>query len=151
MDHLFINLKINDNLFLKDPQQTELGRKIIESSVQLIDEMGLEQFTFRKLADVIQSTETSVYRYFENKHQLFVYLLNWYWEWMMVRIDLNTLNISNPAVKMKIILNVMVDTANRNTAIEFVDEEALHRIVVTEGTKGYHHKMVDEENKDGFF
>lgn len=151
MDQFFVNLKINDNLFLKDPQETNLGKKIIGHSVLMIDELGLEQFTFRKLADEIQSTEASIYRYFENKHQLFVYLLNWYWEWIMVRIDLNTLNLSDPVKKMKIIIGVIVDTANRNTAIEFVDEEILHRIVVTEGTKGYHHKLVDEENKEGFF
>lgn len=151
MDHLFVNLKINDNLFLKNPQQTELGRKIIEHSVLLIDELGLEQFTFKKLADAIQSAEASIYRYFENKHQLFVYLLNWYWEWMMVRIDLNTMNLTDPIQKMKIIIGVIVDTANRSTGIEFVDEEILHRIVVTEGTKGYHHKLVDEDNEEGFF
>jgi AcrR family transcriptional regulator len=151
MDHLLINLKINDSLFVKDPQQTDLGKKIIEQSVLMIDEIGLEQFTFKKLADAINSTEASIYRYFENKHLLFVYLLNWYWEWMMVRIDLNTLNMSDPVQKMKVILRVIVDTANRNTAVEFVDEEVLHRVVVREGTKGYHHKLVDEENKEGFF
>lgn len=151
MKPLVVNLKINSNLFIKDPQTTDLGKKIIENSVLLIDEIGLEQFTFKKLAEIIRSTEASIYRYFENKHQLFVYLLNWYWEWMIVRIDLNTLNISSSAERLAIALGVIVDTAKRNTAIEFVDEEALHRIVVTEGAKGYHHKLVDEENQEGFF
>ncbi len=152
MDHLpFINLKINPNLYSKDPQDTDLGKKIIENSVIMIDESGLEQFTFKKLAETISSTETSIYRYFENKHQLFVYLLNWYWEWMVIRIDLNTLNISSPLEKLKIVMSVIVDTAKRNTAIKFVDEEALHRIVVSEGAKGYHHKLVDKENQYGFF
>lgn len=148
---LSIDLKINPNLHLKNPQQTDLGKKIIEHSVNLIDEIGLEQFTFKKLAEVIESTEASIYRYFENKHQLFVYLLNWYWEWMMIRIDLNTMNISNPTKRLKIALGIIVDTAKRNTDIAFVDEEALHRIVVREGTKGYHHKLVDEDNKEGYF
>lgn len=151
MTQLLVNLKINPNLHLKNPQQTDLGKKIIEHSVLLIDKIGFEQFTFKKLAEVIASTEASIYRYFENKHQLFVYLLNWYWEWMIIRIDLNTMNISDPIKKFKIVLGIIVDTANRNTAVEFVDEEALHRIVVREGTKGYHHKWVDEENKEGFF
>ena len=151
MKPLVVNLKINPNLYNKDPQQTDLGKKIIEYSVLLIDEIGLEQFTFKKLAEAISSTEASIYRYFENKHQLFVYLLNWYWEWMIVRIDLNTLNIKSAAERLAIALGVIVDTAKRNTAIEFVDEEALHRIVVTEGAKGYHHKLVDQENKEGFF
>ena len=82
-----INLEINPKLYLKDPQHTQLGRNIIEHSVLMIDEIGLDHFTFKKLAVTISSTEASIYRYFENKHNLFVYLLNWYWEWMIVRID----------------------------------------------------------------
>lgn len=151
MTQLLVNLKINPNLHIKNPQETELGKKIIEFSVNLIDEIGFEQFTFKKLAEAISSTEASIYRYFENKHQLFVYLLNWYWEWMIIRIDLNTLNVRSAKERLRIVMGIIVDTANRNTAIEFVDEEALHRIVVTEGTKGYHHKWVDEDNKEGFF
>ena len=61
------------------------------------------------------------------------------------------MNIKSASERLKIALSVIVDTANRNTAIEFVDEEALHRIVVREGAKGYHHKSVDEDNEDGFF
>jgi AcrR family transcriptional regulator len=151
MDTFFINLKINPSLYSRDPLQTELGKKIIEHSVNLIDEIGLEPFTFKKLAAGIGSTEASVYRYFDNKHQLFVYLLNWFWEWMSIRIDLNILNLTDPHEKLRKAIHVIVDTANINSAIEFVNEEKLHRIVVREGAKGYHHKLVDEENKEGFF
>lgn len=151
MKPLIVNLTINPNLYQKDPQTTRLGKKIIEHSVLLLDKIGLEQFTFKKLAETIGSTEASIYRYFENKHQLFVYLLNWYWEWMIIRVELNTLNVASPAERLAIALAVIVDTAKRNTSIEFVDEEALHRIVVTEGAKGYHHKLVDKENREGFF
>ena len=151
MKPFYVHIKINANLFLKDPQQTRLGRKIIEHSVLLIDKIGLEQFTFKKLAAVISSSEATIYRYFENKHHLLVYLLNWYWEWMIIRIELNTMNISDASQKLKIALGIIVDTANRNTAIEFVDEDILHRIVVREGAKAYHHKLVDDDNKDGFF
>ncbi len=151
MNNLIINIKVNPNLYKKDPLSASLGKKILENSVLLIDEMGLEQFTFKKLAKDVGTTEASIYRYFENKHHLFVYLLNWYWEWMAARIDLNTLNISSPAEKLKIVLTLIVDSTNRHANIEFVDEQALHRIVVIEGAKGYHHKMVDSENQDGFF
>jgi len=151
MYQLVINIRVNDNLYNKDPQSSTLGKKIIENSVLMIDKIGLEQFTFKKLAKEIDSTEASVYRYFENKHKLFVYLLNWYWEWLIARIELNTLNIKDPETRLRIILGVIVDSANRNTDIEYVDEEALHRIVVQEGTKGYHHKTVDTDNEGGFF
>ncbi len=151
MRPFFVQLEINPNLYLNDPQKTKLGKKIIEQSVLLIDEIGLEQFNFKKLAETISSSEASVYRYFENKHHLFVYLLNWYWEWMIARIDLNTLNIVDPNHRLRVALGIIVDTANKNMTIEFVDEEILHKIVVREGAKAYHHKLVDEDNEDGFF
>jgi len=151
MTNISIRLSINDKLFLRDPQATSLGQRILQESILLIDEVGFEQFTFRKLSQRINSTEASVYRYFENKHLLFVYLLNWYWEWMKFRIDYNTMNIKDPVQRLKIVLDVIIDTAKRNTSIEFVDEDILHRIVVAEGTKGYHTKTVDEKNKEGFF
>ena len=76
-----IQMQLNEKLYLRDPQDTKLGRKIIRHSILLIDEIGFEQFNFKKLAERIESTEASVYRYFENKHLLLVYLLCWYWEW----------------------------------------------------------------------
>jgi AcrR family transcriptional regulator len=146
-----IQIKLNDKLFLRDPQETKLGRNIIRYSIILIDEIGFERFTFRKLAERIGSTEASVYRYFENKHLLLVYLLCWYWEWMKFRIEYNTMNIEDPKEKLRIVISSIVDTTRRNTSIDFVDEDVLHRIVVEEGTKAYHTKQVDKENKQGFF
>ena len=145
------SLILNDKLYIRDPQGTELGQRILRNAILLIDEIGFEKFTFRKLAIKISSTEASIYRYFENKHLLFIYLLNWYWEWMKFGIELNTMNIKAPKERLKIALRVIVETAKRNTSIAFIDEDVLHRIVVTEGPKGYHSKSVDEENKEGFF
>jgi len=54
---LEIKFNLNERLFLKDPQDSELGKKIIKSSITLIDELGFEAFTFRKLAVAINSTE----------------------------------------------------------------------------------------------
>lgn len=146
-----IQMKLNEKLYLRDPQETKLGRKIIQYSIILIDEIGFEDFTFKKLATRIRSTEASVYRYFENKHLLLVYLLCWYWEWMKFRIDYNTMNINDPKKKLRIAISAIVDTTRRNTSIAFVDEDILHRIVVAESTKAYHTKLVDQENKHGFF
>jgi AcrR family transcriptional regulator len=146
-----VNLTINSNLCLKDPTQTELGRKIIQHSVLLIEEIGIDQFTFKKLAKKISSTEASVYRYFENKHLLFIYLLNWYWEWMKFRIDLQTMNIEDPMRKLKIVLRIIVDSSRRNTETPYIDEDVLHNIVVREGIKAYHSKSVDKENREGYF
>jgi hypothetical protein len=95
-----IQMKLNEKLYIRDPQDTKLGRKIIQYSILLIDEIGFEDFTFKKLAHKISSTEASVYRYFENKHLLLVYLLCWYWEWMKFRIEFNTMNLEDPKKKI---------------------------------------------------
>ncbi|GAK93236.1 hypothetical protein JCM19298_1955 [Nonlabens ulvanivorans] len=81
MDQLLQNLKvqINDKIFVKDPESSELGQRIISNSITMIHEMGFEQFTFKKLGKLIGSNESSIYRYFENKHKLLLYLTSWYW------------------------------------------------------------------------
>ena len=61
-----VNFKLNDKLFLRNPEESELGRKIIQNSIILIHQIGFEDFTFKKLAIEIGTTEASVYRYFEN-------------------------------------------------------------------------------------
>ena len=146
-----IQITVNSDLYIRDPQGTKLGKKIIEHGILLIDEIGLENFTFKKLAERISSTEASIYRYFENKHLLLVYLLSWYWEWMKFRIDFNTMNINDPKEKLRIIIKTSVDSIRLSTPAEYIDRDALHRIVLSEGAKAYHIKEVDEENKKGFF
>lgn len=151
MPSFTIELDVNEKLFLRNPQRSPLGRKILQHSILLIDEIGLERFTFKKLAERIGSAEASIYRYFENKHLLLLYLVNWYWEWMKFRIDFKAMNVENPEERLNIAISAIVDTAKRNTHVEFIDEDILHRIVVTEGTKAYHNKEVDELNREGFF
>ena len=146
-----IKITLNEGLYLKEPQESALGRNIIRHSILMIDEFGFEAFTFKKLARVINSTEASVYRYFENKHLLLLYLVNWYWEWVHTLITINTMNISDPEKRLKIIIHSLVSASEDNPGVEFVNESILHSIVISEGGKAYHTKEVDDENSKGFF
>ena len=146
-----LQLLINENLFLRDPQETELGRKIVQDSIAMIDELGFEKFTFKKLAQRIDSTEASIYRYFENKHKLLVYLIAWYWNWIEYRIDYCTQNIESPERKLEIALKVIAEKKDKDTTFPQIDEEALYRIVIAESDKTYLTKQVDEDNKEGLF
>lgn len=146
-----IQIRPNKRLYLRDPQDTKLGRNIIQYGILLIDEIGFEQFTFKKLAERINSTEASVYRYFENKHNLLTYLVAWYWEWVSFQIDFHIMNIADPEQKLRIAIRSLVEASMENPAVDFVNESVLHRVVIDEGTKVYRTKQVDEENKDGFF
>ncbi|MDZ7650788.1 MAG: TetR/AcrR family transcriptional regulator [Cytophagales bacterium] len=96
-----LSFKLNSHLYLRDPQHTLLGQKIIQQSVEMIDRLGFEQFTFKKLAEEINSTEASVYRYFENKHRLLLYLIGWYWNWIEYCIDLFYEQPYRPSRKIK--------------------------------------------------
>lgn len=146
-----IKITLNEGLYLKDPEETVLGKKIIQHSIFLIDEIGFEAFNFKKLAIRMESTEASVYRYFLNKHMLLLYLVSWYWEWVSYLIDFNTMNLEDPEKKLKIIIKNLVSASKENPAIEYVNESVLHRIIISEGTKAYHTKEVDKENTEGFF
>ncbi|UYZ60611.1 TetR/AcrR family transcriptional regulator [Hymenobacter latericus] len=143
--------ELNEKLFLRDPQETDLGRKIIQVSVQLIDELGFEQFTFKKLAQQIGSTEASLYRYFENKHRLLVYLVSWHWAWLRFQIRFHTHNVADAEGRLRLILSIITRAHRDHAATTDLDEAALYRIVVTEASKTYLTKEVDEVNRDGFY
>ena len=146
-----IKIELNDKLFLRDPEQTELGKNIITESINIIDEIGFEQFTFKKLALKLNSTEASVYRYFENKHKLLVYLISWYWVWLDYQIGFCTNNIEDPREKLKIIIGIISRSGRRDNTFTHIDEAALFRILVAESSKAYLTKEVDMDNKEGLF
>ena len=95
--------KVNDKIFLRDPESSEVGKQIVKKAIDLIYELGFEQFTFKKLATEINSTEATVYRYFENKHRLLLYILNWYWSYMEYLVVFRLQNIHNKKEKLKLI------------------------------------------------
>jgi len=146
-----ISISLNPGLYIKDPQQSELGKRIIKHSILMIDELGFEIFNFKKLAEEMKSTEASIYRYFENKHLLLIYLVSWYWEWLNYMIQIKTFNIEDPKKKLEIILHTFVSISEENPTIDYVNESSLHKVVIAESTKVYHTKGVDEENNKGFF
>jgi AcrR family transcriptional regulator len=144
-------VNIHNGLCLRDPKETTLGQSILKYSIILIDELGFEHFTFKKLAARINSTEASIYRYFENKHLLLVYLSNWYWEYMYVNIQNKLDNITSPTEKLKIAIAGILDSMMKNDEISYIDEDILHSIMVSQADKVYRIKEVTEENKNGFF
>lgn len=153
MMNLLSNLKIAvpEKIFLKDPESSQLGKRIVESSVQLIDEIGFENFTFKKLGAKIGSNESSIYRYFESKHKLLLYLSSWYWAWTEYQLVLSTHNLADKHQKLTKAIEILTRTVEQDSNFSHIDEIALHRIIVNENSKSYLTKEVDEENKDGYF
>lgn len=148
---LKLQIKMNEKLFLRDPEQTALGKKIIKHSILLIHKGGFEAFTFKKLAEEIKSTEAGIYRYFENKHKLLMYITSWYWSWLEYRVMIHGLNIKNPEVKLKMVIKLLATTVEDDISTSYVNESVLHQIIISEGSKAYLTKHVSEDNKDQFF
>lgn len=146
-----LQIKMNEKLFLRNPEQSELGKKIIQHSIQLIHRNGFEAFTFKKLAEDISTTETGIYRYFENKHRLLIYIAAWYWTWLEYQATYQTNNIEDPVIKLKMIIKLLATTVEDDIRTSYVDESLLHQIIITEGSKTYLTKRVSEDNKDRLF
>jgi AcrR family transcriptional regulator len=146
-----ISLKINENIYLKDPETSDLGKKIIEGSISLIHELGFEQFTFKKLSAHIKSTEASIYRYFENKHKLLLYLTAWYWKWLESKIIFATMNIPDPTDRLTRAIKVITEKVVQDGSFEHIDEVKLQKIIISESSKVYFTKTVDKENREGVF
>lgn len=147
-----ISVKQSTKLYLRNPEESELGKKIISESIILIAKLGFEEFTFKKLAAAIKSTEASIYRYFENKHKLLIYLISWYWAWIEYQIDYQTNNITDPEKKIRIIIRIIAEISSKDDPNSpHIDESQLHKIVIAESAKAYLTKNVDSENKAGLF
>jgi AcrR family transcriptional regulator len=146
-----ITITVNPKLYVKNPETSDLGKKIISQSIILIDEIGFENFTFKKLGEQIGSNESSIYRYFESKHKLMLYLSSWYWGWMEYRMVFSTTNIADPMEKLKRAITIVTEKVEDDNTTQHVNEGILNKIIIAEFTKTLLTKEVDEENKEGFF
>lgn len=45
-----VKIKLNEKLYLRDPQTTSLGEQILQRGLEMISKIGYEEFTFKKLA-----------------------------------------------------------------------------------------------------
>lgn len=153
MDSLLSNLKIAvpEKLFIKDPESSELGKRIIEHGITLINTMGFEAFTFKKLGLAIGSNESSIYRYFESKHKLLLYLSSWYWSWIEYQLVLETHSISDKKEKLKKGIEIVTRATKEDSNYSHINEINLNNIIINENSKSFLTKEVDLENKEGYF
>jgi AcrR family transcriptional regulator len=151
MKNLQLHIEINPELYSKNPNSSELGQHIISKSIELISEIGFEDFTFKKLGKLIDSPESSVYRYFKNKHTLLVYLTSWYWTWTEYRLVFATTNIDSPKERLTKSIELLTKPVLIDNSFTYINEILLSQIIFSESIKAYHTKSVDEENKKGCF
>jgi hypothetical protein len=153
MNLLLSNFKIqtNPNLYIKEPTSSELGKKIIANGITLIEELGFENFTFRKLGQKIDSPEASIYRYFESKNQLLAYITSWYWGWMEYRLVFETANIPSAETRFEKAIALITSSNSETLALQELDIQKVYKIIISESSKSYLTKDVDKANKEGSF
>ena len=146
-----VTFKVNDKIYLRDPETSELGKQIVKSAIDLIYQLGFEHFTFKKLAAEIKTTEASIYRYFENKHRLLLYILNWYWSFMEFLVMFQLQNVSDTKAKLKTIIALLTHELPESVGKLDYNKKILNQIVITESSKVYLVKEVQEINKHEVF
>lgn len=146
-----IKIHASEKLALRDPEDTALGRNIVRKGLILMDELGLEHFTFRKLAAEINTTEASIYRYFENKHRLLLYLITWYWNYLEYLVVFHLQNLNDPEQKIKKVIDLLVNDLPDGLDNSGIDKRALHHLVIAESSKVYLVREVEEINQVRLF
>lgn len=146
-----ISIQVSATLYLKDPTSSEIGLKILTEGIQLMQDLGFEAFTFKKLAQNIQSTEATIYRYFENKHYFLLYLINWYWGIISYRLMLATTNVTDKRQQLTNSIAVLTGLPDSSHPGYIAEEMKLKQIVIQESGKALHTKMVDDENQNGIY
>jgi AcrR family transcriptional regulator len=151
MNNLQVHMAIDSNLYCKDPESSDLGKKIVMNGIKMIHELGYESFTFKKLGAQIHSNESSIYRYFESKHTFLIYLVNWYWSWIEFKLELLTTNVSSAEEKLDKAVQLLTEQVKEDDTFTFINQVTLNKIIIAESAKAYHTKQVDKENEKGFY
>lgn len=146
-----LRFKINEKLFIRNPEGSELGNQIVKKAIDLIYNLGFEQFTFKKLAVEMNSTEATIYRYFENKHRLLLYILNWYWCYMEFLLMMKLQNVSDKKEKLTIIIDLLTHELSESENQYDYNKKYLNQIIIAESSKSYLIKDIVAINKEEVF
>lgn len=149
--HYQLTFKISDCIYLKDPDNSEVGKQMIKSAIELIYKLGFEQFTFKKLAIEIHTTEATIYRYFENKHRMLLYILNWYWSYMEFLVEIKLQNINNSKERLTTIIDLLTGDLEESVGQYDYNKKYLSQIIIAESSKAYLIKEVSLINKNEAF
>ena len=147
--NIIINVEEYDNsptsaFALRNPWKTKLGKHIIQCAIQLIESDGYEQCTFKKIGIIIGSPEASLYRYFESKHKLLLFIMSLYWFALdKAYIDL-LMRTKSPEDALKNVINLL--SAPNNIVVEdsILNGDLLNNIVIIESSKAFLTKHVDD-------
>lgn len=146
-----LSFRVNEKIYVRDPEGTELGRQMVKRAIDLIYDLGFEAFTFKKLALQMNTTEATIYRYFENKHRLLLYILNWYWSYMEYLVVVQLEPIQDLRAKIERVVELFTRELPERLGQADYNKNVLHQIVISESSKVYLVKEVKEINENEVF
>ena len=146
-----LSFKVNEKIYVRDPEGTEMGKQIVKHAIDQIYSLGFEQFTFKKLAAEMGTTEATIYRYFENKHRLLLYILNWYWSYLEYLVVFQLQPLGSPREKLSQMVKLLTHALPETAGQSLYNKQYLHQIVIAESSKAYLVKEVKKINQDEVF
>lgn len=133
-------------LALRDTS-SPIGSRILTEGLDLMIELGLEAFTFKKLAERIGSTEVTVYHYFANKQRLLQYYFQAYWLWLATHCRQEGKSLADPMERLRGDIKAMCGIWPTDARAGQFDPARLRELVINEGSKSFMHKNVDSDNE----
>ena len=135
------------SLHLRDPSASAVGTRILTEGLVLMNDLGLEAFTFKKLADRAGCTEVTVYNYFHNKHRLLQYYFQLYWLWLDTHCQQEGRMLKDPMERVRGDIRALCGLWPKDVLAAQLDPFILRALVIVEGSKSFMHRNVDEDNK----
>ncbi len=126
---------------------TPMGARILEEGLALMNELGLESFTFKKLAERMGSTEVTIYHYFANKQRLLQYYFQMYWLWLATYCQEEGRNQKDPMDRLRGDIRAICGLWPATARASRFDPSDLRDLVISEGSKSFLHKNVDADNE----
>jgi AcrR family transcriptional regulator len=97
--------------------QTKRQKQIVESSIELIANKGIQGFTIKNLAKEIGISEPAIYRHFESKIEILITILNEFNE-IAEMMSLTLVNKKKTAIeKIEFMFSKMIEIFNKQPAI----------------------------------
>ena len=124
-----------------------MGLRILAEGLALMNAIGLEAFTFKKLAERIGCTEVTVYHYFANKQRLLQYYFQVYWLWLATQCQQEGRALKDPVARLHGDIRALCGLWPADTFAAQFDPSDLRDLVINEGSKSFMHKNVDFDNK----
>ncbi len=147
-----ISVEIPEGLYLKNPNSSNLGKRIVSNAIHFIYNFGFEDFNFKKLAVHIDSTESSIYRYFENKNKLLLYLSSLYWGTMEYQLLIKTSSISDRIEVLNVAVEVLSESPQNTDDKKGINHYQLQQIIIADFNKPFHSKLINAtEEQEAYF